>query len=108
MTTTAVQVLCQEPGCTLEVRAAGYCNRHYLAQWRERVIDLEREMRKAFAKHGDPASYYCDGDESCETSPNRWWVRGGDLNEPLALCPKHAEQIIERLKQDIRRLELKT
>lgn len=107
MTATAVQVLCEEPGCTTEVKAMGMCNRHYLVRYRDQVADLERETRKAFAIHGDPATYYCDGDEKCKTTPVRWWVRSGDLNEPLALCPDHTEKFIHNLKQDIRRLELK-
>ena len=85
----------------------GYCNPHYLVWYRDERNMLEREVRKAYAIHGDPATYFCDGDEQCKTPPNRWWVREGDEGEPLALCSKHTEQTIYNLKQDIRRLELK-
>lgn len=101
---------CITPGCTeINIKANGLCNPHYMLWYREQRQELEREVRRALTKFGQPSDYYCESDSvglaDCRETPVRWWVKDG--GEPLALCHTHTEEILAIYRREVRRLELK-
>lgn len=101
-------IACSIEGCETIAKTIGLCNTHYMAQWRKQQRQIEMELIDAAKKYGSPESYECEGNdfEQCPNTPDRWWVNVSN-NTAQAMCPTCSERIIEAMRLDIRRLELK-
>lgn len=98
-------IACSVEGCETIAKTIGLCNTHYMAQWRTQQRQIENELTDVIAINKAPATdFVCD---RCEEAAVVWWVRGGNIKDAVVLCREHRDSLVEEMRLDIRRLELK-
>lgn len=97
---------CTVPGCHTISKTYGLCNAHYMEYYRRTNTELHAEVADATRRLGSPEEYFCEGTDSCDEPAVRWYVKDG--KHPQAFCAKHSATLIDWMRMEIRRLELKT
>lgn len=99
---------CRMEGCERIAVTTGLCNAHYMAMYRKTQETLEGERTTLTNVHGDVSEWQCDGGKSCTKAPILYYAEDGkDLDNALALCDKHRQVEIDRLRMNLRRLGAK-